>query len=234
VARSPAGRERRIDEAAKIADGHGGQTCRKIKYLAQLVKPVPECEADSQGRAVGRSLEMRPLVSFQEVKVNTKKLIRDHEVEVDEVSGFGPVFLGGNGTTIPRPWRKTGSTTRSAAICGAGGLRGKTPELLAHRAQQGFTPDYWRQLAEGSIAYHRKPLQHLGAENLARIRPRCWNWENWSRKLLQPLIEGGQPSKRKVVIRFVRRWPRQSRTFFTEDWCAISQLEKKLCLPHPW
>jgi glycerol-3-phosphate dehydrogenase len=113
----------------------------EIKYLLKYVNQylnVKLTPKDVQSAFAG----MRPLVSSKS-KVNTKKLIRDHEVEVDEVSGLVSV-LGGKWTTY-RAMAEDGINHAQRAIAGRR-VACKTPDFLLTGAQ-GFTPDYWRQLA---------------------------------------------------------------------------------------
>jgi glycerol-3-phosphate dehydrogenase len=163
----------------------------EIKYLLKYVNQylnVKLTPKDVQSAFAG----MRPLVSSKS-KVNTKKLIRDHEVEVDEVSGLVSV-LGGKWTTY-RAMAEDGINHAQRAIAGRR-VACKTPDFLLTGAQ-GFTPDYWRQLAEE----HRLPqetAQHL-VQKFGTDSPKVLELGKLEPQLLQPLIEGGAAIQAEVV-----------------------------------
>lgn len=98
---------------------------------------------------------VRPLVSSAG-SVNTKKLIRDHEVEVDRRSGLVSV-LGGKWTTY-RAMAEDGVDTALRVLGDA-----HTAARTLHYAldgSQGFHADYWRQLA-GRHSISERTAQHL-------------------------------------------------------------------------
>lgn len=98
---------------------------------------------------------VRPLVASAD-SVNTKKLIRDHEVEVDRRSGLVSV-LGGKWTT----YRAMAEDGVDAALRVLGEER--TAARTLHHAldgAQGFYADYWRQLA-GRHGISEPTAQHL-------------------------------------------------------------------------
>jgi glycerol-3-phosphate dehydrogenase len=178
------------DDEAQIADDMVVKPA-EIKYLLKYVNQylnVKLTPKDVQSAFAG----MRPLVSSKS-KVNTKKLIRDHEVEVDEVSGLVSV-LGGKWTTY-RAMAEDGINHAQRAIAGRR-VACKTPDFLLTGAQ-GFTPDYWRQLAEE----HRLPqetAQHL-VQKFGTDSPKVLELGKLEPQLLQPLIEGGAAIQAEVV-----------------------------------
>jgi glycerol-3-phosphate dehydrogenase len=178
------------DDEAQIADDMVVKPA-EIKYLLKYVNQylnVKLTPKDVQSAFAG----MRPLVSSKS-KVNTKKLIRDHEVEVDEVSGLVSV-LGGKWTTY-RAMAEDGINHAQRAIAGRR-VACKTPDFLLTGAQ-GFTPDYWRQLAE-EHRLSQETAQHL-VQKFGTDSPKVLELGKLEPQLLQPLIEGGAAIQAEVV-----------------------------------
>jgi glycerol-3-phosphate dehydrogenase len=96
---------------------------------------------------------IRPLVKCRDA-ASTKELIRDHEVEVDDVSGLVSV-LGGKWTTY-RAMAEDGINHAQQLLLGKQ-TACKTVDFPLTGAQ-GFTPDYWKHLAEN---YCLSLLTHL-------------------------------------------------------------------------
>ncbi|MGA3126291.1 MAG: FAD-dependent oxidoreductase [Candidatus Korobacteraceae bacterium] len=178
------------DDEAQLADDMVVKPA-EIKYLLKYVNQylnVSLTPKDVQSAFAG----MRPLVSSKSA-VNTKKLIRDHEVEVDEVSGLVSV-LGGKWTTY-RAMAEDGINHAQRALAGRQAAC-KTLDFLL-RGARGFTPDYWRQLAD-NYRLSQETAQHLvqkfGTDSLNVLelgKPEP--------QLLQPLIEGGAAIQAEVV-----------------------------------
>jgi glycerol-3-phosphate dehydrogenase len=158
-----------------------------LKYVNQYLK-VNLTPKDVQSAYAG----VRPLVKSKDA-VNTKKLIRDHEVEVDEESGLVSV-LGGKWTTY-RAMAEDGINHAQRVLAGKQ-VSCRTLDFLLTGAQ-GFSPDYWKQLAEN---YRLSPetAQHL-ALKFGTDSPKVLELSRQDPQLLQPLFEGGIPIRAEVV-----------------------------------
>jgi glycerol-3-phosphate dehydrogenase len=158
-----------------------------LKYVNQYLK-VNLTPKDVLSAYAG----MRPLVKSKDA-VNTKKLIRDHEVEADEVSGLVSV-LGGKWTTY-RAMAEDGINHAQQALPGKQGAC-KTLDFLLTGAQ-GFSPDYWKKLAE---SYRLSPgtAQHL-AQKFGTDSPKVLDLAKQDPQLLQPLFAGGAPIRAEVL-----------------------------------
>jgi len=154
-----------------------------LKYVNQYLK-VNLTPRDVQSAYAG----VRPLVKSKDA-VNTKKLIRDHEVEVDEVS-----VLGGKWTTY-RAMAEDGINHAQRVLAGKQAAC-RTLDFLLTGAQ-GFSPDYWKQLAEN---YRLSPetAQHL-AQKFGTDSPKVLELARQEPQLLQPLFEGGTPIRAEAV-----------------------------------
>lgn len=125
--------------------------------IAYLLKYINRCldtnftPADVEATFAG----VRPLVASAD-SVNTKKLIRDHEVEVDRESGLVSV-LGGKWTT----YRAMAEDGVDAALRVLGDTPVATKTLhYALDGAEGYHADYWRQLA-GRHGITERTAQHL-------------------------------------------------------------------------
>ena len=170
---------------------------------------------------------VRPLVKSKDA-VNTKKLIRDHEVEVDEVSGLVSV-LGGKWTTY-RAMAEDGINHAQRALADKQAAC-RTLDFLLTGAQ-GYSPDYWKQLAQD---YRLSPetARHL-AQKFGTDSPKVLELAKQEPQLLQSLFEGGIPIRAEVVyVIRERRWRRRSRTYFCEELVCSSTAGEKLHNPHP-
>jgi glycerol-3-phosphate dehydrogenase len=177
------------DDEANLTD-EMSVTPEEVKYLLKYVNQylkVNLTPKDVQAAYAG----VRPLVRSKDA-VDTKKLIRDHEVEVDDVSGLVSV-LGGKWTTYRamaedginhaqnRLGRRVASKTLDFPLTGA----------------RGFSPDYWKQLAE---QYHLSPqTAHHLAQKFGTDSPKILELGMQDAQLLQPLYEGGAPIQAEVV-----------------------------------
>jgi glycerol-3-phosphate dehydrogenase len=135
---------------------------------------------------------MRPLVKSRDA-VDTKKLIRDHEVEVDDVSGLVSV-LGGKWTTY-RAMAEDGINHAQQALAGRQAACKTLDFPLTGTA--GFTPDYWMQLAQ-NYGLSPETAQHL-AEKFGTDSPKVLELAKQDPQLLQPLSAGGVPIRAEVV-----------------------------------
>jgi glycerol-3-phosphate dehydrogenase len=135
---------------------------------------------------------VRPLVKSKDA-VNTKKLIRDHEVEVDDVSGLVSV-LGGKWTTY-RAMAEDGINHAQLALPGGQSVC-KTLDFPL-TGSSGYTPDYWKQLME---KYRLPPetARHL-VEKFGTDSPKVLDLAEQDSQLLQPFSAGGIPIRAEAV-----------------------------------
>jgi len=178
------------DDEAKLSDEMVVNP-EEIKYLLKYVNQyfkVDLTPKDVHSAFAG----VRPLVKSKDA-VNTKKLIRDHEVEVDEVSGLVSV-LGGKWTTY-RAMAEDGINHAQRALAGKQAAC-KTLDFLLTGAH-GFSPDYWEQLVQN---YRLSPetAQHL-AQKFGTDSPKVLELAKQEPQLLQSLYEGGIPIRAEVV-----------------------------------
>ena len=166
-------------------------TPKEIEYLLKYVNQYLNVNLTAQD-VLSAFAGVRPLVKSKDA-VNTKDLIRDHEVEVDEVSGLVSV-LGGKWTTY-RAMAEDGINHAQRALAGREG-KCRTLDFLLTGAQ-GFSEDYWRQLAE-SYGLSSESARHL-AEKFGADSPKVLEVAKQDPQLLQPLIENGVPIRAEVV-----------------------------------
>jgi glycerol-3-phosphate dehydrogenase len=135
---------------------------------------------------------LRPLVKSKD-RVKTRKLIRDHEIEVDEGSGLVSV-LGGKWTTY-RAMAEDGIDCAERAIAGEK-TECKTLEFALTGAE-GFWAGYWKQLAERyCLAWGAS--RHL-AEKFGTDAPKVMELAEQDARLREPLFEGGAAIRAEVV-----------------------------------
>ena len=154
------------------------------KYLAQPAKA---------NQVVSGTAGLRPLVSSGK-SAETKRLARDHEVELDRVSGLISV-MGGKWTTHRAMAEDTLNVVQK--YLGAAGRRCST---LSHPllGSDGYAPDYWQSLA-ARFALSEPTARHLAEKygvcardvmKLAEVEP----------DLARPLLEGLAPIRAEVVF----------------------------------
>jgi glycerol-3-phosphate dehydrogenase len=135
---------------------------------------------------------MRPLLKSKEYK-DTRKLVRDHEVEVDEVSGLISV-LGGKWTTY-RAMAEDGINYVQRAL---GGKQTACKTLnYPLTGAQGWASDYWKQLASGQLL-SPETARHL-AEKFGTDAPKVLELAKHDAQLLEPIFDGGAPILAEVV-----------------------------------
>jgi len=178
------------DDEANLSD-EMVVTPEEVKFLLKYVNQYLKVNL-TPNDVLSAYAGMRPLVKSKDA-VNTKKLIRDHEVEVDEVSGLISV-LGGKWTTY-RAMAEDGINHAQRAL-GGQQVACKTLDFLLTGAQ-GFTPDFWKQLAQN---YRLSPetAQHL-AEKFGTDSPKVLELAAQDPQLLQPLTDGGFVIRAEVV-----------------------------------
>jgi glycerol-3-phosphate dehydrogenase len=188
------------DEEAKLTN-EMVVTPEEIRYLLRYVNQylnVKLTPQDVQSAFAGlRPLVLRPPAKSQDAvnseSVSTRKLIRDHEVEVDPASGLISV-LGGKWTTY-RAMAEDGIDHAQRALGGHGAACSTLDFPLTGAG--GFWVDYWRQLAE---KYHlaSPAAQHL-AQKFGTDAPKVLQMAEPEPQLLQPLTPGGAPIRAEVV-----------------------------------
>jgi len=153
------------------------------RYLNVNLTPQQVCSAFAG---------MRPLLKSREFR-DTRKLSRDHEVEVDEVSGLISV-LGGKWTTY-RAMAEDGINEAQRAL---GGKQARCKALnYPLTGALGWASDYWKQLAE-NYPLSPETARHL-AEKFGTDSPKVLEPAKHEAQLLQPLFEGGAPILAEVV-----------------------------------
>jgi len=178
------------DDEAKLSD-EMVVTPQEVKFLLKYVNQYLNVKLTPKD-VLSAYAGMRPLVKSKDA-VNTKKLIRDHEVEVDDVSGLISV-LGGKWTTY-RAMAEDGINHAQRALAGKqGGCKTLDFPLTG---SQGYSPDYWKQLAQ-NYQLSSGTAQHL-AEKFGTDAPKVLELAKREPQLLQPLTNGGVPIRAEVV-----------------------------------
>lgn len=178
------------EEEAQLSD-EMVVTPEEVKFLLKYVNQYLKVNLTSQD-VLSAYAGMRPLVKSKDA-VQTKKLIRDHEVEVDDVSGLVSV-LGGKWTTY-RAMAEDGINHAQRALTGKQ-TACKTLDFLLTGAQ-GFSPEYWKQLAE---TYRLCPATaHHIAQKFGTDSPKVLALAKQQPELLQSLFEGGTAIRAEVV-----------------------------------
>jgi len=163
----------------------------EIKYLLKYVNKYLNVNLNPND-VVSAFAGLRPLVRSKNA-VDTKKLIRDHEVEVDDLSGLVSV-LGGKWTTY-----------RAMAEDGINHAQQAIPEKQAPcrtldfvlTGTEGFSPDYWKQLQQ-NYRVSSETARHL-SQKFGTNSPKVLDLTKQEPELLQALTEGGAPILAEVV-----------------------------------
>ncbi len=154
------------------------------RYLNVNLTPQDVCSAFAG---------LRPLLKSSNTAKATRKLTRDHEVEVDDVSGLISV-LGGKWTTY-RAMAEDGINQVQRAL---GGQRAACKTLYYPlTGAKGYSPEYWRQLA-GDYCLSPGAARHL-AQKFGTDAPKVLELAKHDSQLLQPLFEGGVPILAQAV-----------------------------------
>ena len=178
-------------------------TPEEIEYLLGYVNQYLKVKLTPEDVLAGFA-GLRPLVKSKD-GVKTRKLIRDHEIEVDEVSGLISV-LGGKWTTY-RAMAEDGIDHAERMIAGEK-TECKTLEFVLTGAD-GFWAGYWKQLAE-KYCLAWGAARHL-AEKFGTDAPKVMELAEQDARLREPLFEGGRPSGRRWFTSSARRWRRALR-----------------------
>jgi glycerol-3-phosphate dehydrogenase len=179
------------DDEAKLSDELFVQKEEVAYVLRQLNKYLAQTAKANQ--VVSGTAGLRPLVSSGK-SAETKRLARDHEVELDRVSGLISV-MGGKWTTHRAMAEDTLNVVQK--YLGAAGRRCST---LSHPllGSDGYAPDYWQSLA-ARFALSEPTARHLAEKygvcardvmKLAEVEP----------DLARPLLEGLAPIRAEVVF----------------------------------
>lgn len=183
------------DDEAKLTDEMvvtPGEVKFLLKYVNQYLK-VDLSPNDVLAAFAGmRPLVMRPMLKSSAV-VGTSELIRDHEVEVDGVSGLVSV-LGGKWTTY-RAMAEDGINHAQRILQGKQAACKTRNFPLA--GTHGYSPDYWKELAE-SYGLSPKTAQHL-AQKFGTEAPMVLKLGTRDPQLMLPLVEGGEAIRAEAV-----------------------------------
>ncbi len=207
------------DAALLIPKTEDGRVIFAIPWLGSLLVGTTDDEIDSETAMVANEREIayllkytnqylntaftlpdvqaafagaRPLVASKDA-VNTKKLIRDHEVEVDERSNLVSI-LGGKWTTH-RAMAEDG-VDHAVRVLGDSQARSKTLDFPLAGAK-GFHPGYWRQLAE-QYSLSVETAKHL-AQKFGTAAPRVLEVALSQPELREPLYTGSAALAGEVV-----------------------------------
>jgi glycerol-3-phosphate dehydrogenase len=178
------------DDEARITD-EMVVTPEEVKFLLKYVNQYLKVNLTPKD-VLSAYAGMRPLVKSKDA-VNTKKLIRDHEVEVDDMSGLVSV-LGGKWTTY-RAMAEDGVNHAQQAIPGRQAAC-KTLDFPLTGAS-GYTPEYWKQLME-SYRLSPETARHL-VQKFGTDSPKVLDLAKQDPQLLQSLFEGSTPIRAEVV-----------------------------------
>ncbi len=135
---------------------------------------------------------MRPLVRSKDA-LNTKKLIRDHEVELDEGSGLVSV-LGGKWTTYRAMAEDAIDTVQRAMNMPVGGC--STADHLLKGAA-GWNRDYWETL-ESRYRISRNTAKHL-SQKFGTNAVRVLDLIAQDPRLEAPIVEGQPPIQAEII-----------------------------------
>ena len=163
----------------------------EIEYLLRQINPYLSSPLRAD-QVVSGIAGVRPLVAAQGV-TDTKKLIRDDEVEFDAVSGLVSI-LGGKWTTH----RMMGEETidKVQEHLGAPHSASRTSEHPLAGAT-GFTWDYWQTL-ESDFALQGPTAHHL-AHKYGTQAPQVLELAKSDKSLALPMVEGEAPIRAQVV-----------------------------------
>jgi glycerol-3-phosphate dehydrogenase len=163
----------------------------EIEYLLRQLNPYLNSPLTAD-HVVSGYAGVRPLVAAQGV-TDTKKLIRDDEVEFDEQTGLVSI-LGGKWTTHRMMGQET--IDKVQEYLGGPVVSSSTPDhpLIG---SSGYHWDYWQALANDlNLSAHT--AQHL-AQKYGTAVPNVLELANGDQSLLSPLVDGQAPIRAQVV-----------------------------------
>jgi glycerol-3-phosphate dehydrogenase len=163
----------------------------EIEYLLRQLNPYLNLPLAAE-QVLSGFAGVRPLVAAQGVN-NTKKLIRDEEVEFDSVTGLISI-LGGKWTTHRLMAEETLDKVQEYL-----GVPLSPTRTLDHplAGSSGFHWDYWQTLAN-DFRIPTPTAQHL-AHKYGTLAPEVLALAAADRSLALPLIEGQAPIRAQVV-----------------------------------
>ena len=154
------------------------------RYLALPVKP---------GQVVGGFAGARPLLSADDSR-DTKKLARDHEVELDPQSGLVSI-LGGKWTTYRAMAQDTIDVVQKSF--GGNPTRCLTMNHLLV-GSDGYSSDYWKTLVE-NFNVPERTARHL-AEKYGTRAAQLLRLTADDPNLAEPLVKGHAPLRAEVAF----------------------------------
>jgi glycerol-3-phosphate dehydrogenase len=158
-----------------------------IKHLnPYLIKPL------SVDQMVSGFAGVRPLVRSKDA-LNTKKLIRDHEVEVDETSGLVSV-LGGKWTTYRAMAEDAVDTVQQSMGVPVAGCRTADYPL---KGSSGWSREYWETL-EARYHISRNTAKHL-SQKFGTNAVKVLDLIAQDPQLENPIVEGQPPIQAEIV-----------------------------------
>lgn len=143
-------------------------------------------------RVVSGTAGARPLVNSNK-SAQTKKLVRDHEVELNAASGLISI-LGGKWTTYRAMAEDTIDAAQKYLNVAAGACSTKHHALSG---SSGYTLEYWRELAS-RFGTSERTARHLAAKYGARAAD-VLALVRENAELAGPLVEGLAPVRAEVV-----------------------------------
>jgi glycerol-3-phosphate dehydrogenase len=168
-------------------------TREEIDYLLRQLNPYLRSPL-SANQVVSAYAGIRPLVASAEVS-ETKKLIRDDEVEFDDGSGLISI-LGGKWTTHRLMGQETIDKVQEYLESTAVSPSPTLERPLA--GSEGYAIDYWRTLAE-RFGVSAPTAQHL-AQKYGTLAVEVLSLAEADPDLLEPLVPGNAPIRAQVAF----------------------------------
>jgi glycerol-3-phosphate dehydrogenase len=179
------------DDEAKLSDEPFVTKAEVAYVLRQLNKYLAQPAKAHQ--IVSGTAGLRPLVSSLK-STETKRLARDHEVELDRSSGLISI-LGGKWTTHRAMAEDTLNAVQKYL-----GEAGRKCSTLSHPllGSDGYAPEYWQSLA-ARFALTEPTARHL-AQKYGACAPDVMKLAQADPDLARPLLEGLAPIRAEVVF----------------------------------
>jgi len=166
-------------------------TSEEVEYLLRQINPYLESPLRAD-QVVSGFAGIRPLVAAPGVS-DTKKLIRDDEVEFDAASGLISI-LGGKWTSH----RLMAQETIDKVEEYLGGPAGETrTQEYPLSGSADYRRDYWQTLAD-TFMLPAATAQHL-AHKYGTLAPKVMELVESDRSLALPLVDGEAPIRAQVV-----------------------------------
>jgi glycerol-3-phosphate dehydrogenase len=179
------------DDEAKLSDEPFVTKAEVAYVLRQLNKYLAQPAKANQ--IVSGTAGLRPLVSSLK-STETKRLARDHEVELDRSSGLISI-LGGKWTTHRAMAEDTLNAVQKYL-----GEAGRKCSTLSHPllGSDGYAPEYWQSLA-ARFALTEPTARHL-AQKYGACAPDVMKLAQADPDLARPLLGGLAPIRAEVVF----------------------------------